>query len=107
MNLRTIGGGDNEFVAEIVQMFREDTPPNLDELDQAATSLDPVRLGKVAHGLKGSAGNFGAKHFRTLTERIEEIARSGDLAPAAAAIADLRAEYERVIAALDAALPTL
>lgn len=105
VNLRTIGGGDDEFVAEIVQMFREDTPPQFDELEAAAKALDCVRLGKVAHGLKGSAGNFGAKHFRTLTERIEEISRSGDLGPAPAAIADLRAEYERVMAALDAAMP--
>jgi len=104
-NLRTIGGGDASFVAEIVQMFREDTPPNLDALDQAASAGDAVRLAKVAHGLKGSASNFGAHHFRTLTERIEALAKAADLAPAPAAIADLRAEYARVIAALDATVP--
>lgn len=107
VNLRTIGGGDDDFVAEIVQMFKEDTPPHLDELDNAAATGDATRLAKVAHGLKGSAGNFGAKHFRILTERIEDIARSGDLDPAPAAIADLRTEYARVIVALDAALPLL
>jgi HPt (histidine-containing phosphotransfer) domain-containing protein len=103
-NLRTIGGGDDAFVAEIVQMFREDTPPHLDELDKYAAAGDAVHLAKVAHGLKGSASNFGAAHFRTLTERIEQLAKSGDLATATAAITDLRAEYARVIAALNAAI---
>lgn len=103
-NLRTIGGGDASFVAEIVQMFREDTPPHLDELDASAAAGDAIRLAKVAHGLKGSAGNFGAKHFRTLTERIEAIAKSGRLSEAPAAIGELRAEYARVLTALDAAI---
>ena len=103
-NLRTIGGGDAGFVAEIVQMFREDTPPHLAELDEAIAQGDALRLGKVAHGLKGSAGNFGAKHFRALTERLESIAKSGDLAAAPAAVAELRAEFARVVAALEASL---
>ncbi|MFT3831094.1 MAG: Hpt domain-containing protein [Opitutaceae bacterium] len=104
-NLRAIGGGDAGFVAEIVQMFREDTPPNLEELAACATRRDPERLAKLAHGLKGSAANFGARHFRTLAERIEAMAKSGDLTAAPAAVAALHAEYERVIAALEALPP--
>lgn len=103
-NLRTIGGGDPAFVAEIVQMFREDTPPRLDDLDRHAVAGDATALAKVAHSLKGSAGNFGARQFRVLIERIEAIAHTGDLAAAPAAIADLRSEYARVLDALDAAL---
>lgn len=104
-NLQTIAGGDPGFVAEIVQMFSEDTPPHLDELDNAAAAGDATRLAKVAHGLKGSASNFGAAYFRTLTERIEHLAKTGDLAAAPAAIADLRTEYARVITALAIAVP--
>ncbi len=103
-NLRTIGGGDEAFVAEIVQMFREDTPPHLNELDEALAKGDAVRLGKIAHGLKGSAGNFGAKQFRLLTERIEALAKAGNLAAAPVAITELRAEFARVLTALDEAL---
>ncbi|MBK8478869.1 MAG: Hpt domain-containing protein [Opitutaceae bacterium] len=105
LNLRTIGGDDDSFVAEIVQMFREDTPPQFAELSDCVAQADPVRLGKVAHSMKGSAGNFGAKHFRHLAEAIEAIAKSGNLAQAPAAIAALQAEFERVLTALDKALP--
>lgn len=105
LNLRTIGGDDDAFVTEIVQMFREDTPPQFVELADCVAQSDAVRLGKVAHSMKGSAGNFGAKHFRHLAEAIEAIAKSGHLAAAPAAIAALRTEYERVLAALAAALP--
>ncbi len=103
--LRAIGGGDATFVVEIVQMFREDTPPNLDELDASAARGDANRLAKVAHGLKGSAANFGARRFRTLAEHIEAIAKGGALSDAPAAIAALREEYQRVITALDALPP--
>jgi HPt (histidine-containing phosphotransfer) domain-containing protein len=101
-NLRAIGGGDAAFVSEIVQMFREDTPPNLDQLDASIARGDAERLAKVAHGLKGSAANFGAKPFRALAERIEAIAKAGDLGPAPAAVVELRAEYARIMAALEA-----
>jgi HPt (histidine-containing phosphotransfer) domain-containing protein len=92
-------------VAEIVQMFREDTPPQLDALDSHAAGGDTVRLAKVAHGLKGSASNFGAQHFRSITERLEHLAKAGNLADAPAAIAELRTEYARVLAALEALPP--
>ena len=104
LNLRTIGGDDDAFVAEIVQMFREDTPPHFAELTACVAQGDAVRLAKVAHSMKGSASNFGAKHFRHLAENLEAIAKSGNLATATAAIEALRAEYERVVAALAVAL---
>ena len=63
-----------------------------------------VSFAKVAHSMKGSASNFGAKHFRHLAENLEAIAKSGNLATATAAIEALRAEYERVVAALAVAL---
>ena len=103
-NLHTIGGGDPAFVAEIVQMFREDTPPRLEELDACVAAGDAERLAKVAHSLKGSVSNFGAKHLRTLLEHLEAIARSNDLSRAAASVAALRTEYDRVLAALAAHL---
>jgi len=103
-NLRQIGGGDAAFVGEIVQMFREDTPPHLAELDACVAHGDAVRLAKVAHGLKGAASNFGAKHFRTVAEQLEHAAKNGDLAPVPAACTELRAEYARILAALDAYL---
>ena len=43
-NLRAIGGDDAGFVAELVQLFREDTPPQLDELARCASSGDAGRL---------------------------------------------------------------
>lgn len=101
-NLRTIGGGDAAFVAEIVQMFREDTPPRLEELDACVASGQADRLAKVAHSLKGSASNFGAVPLRALLEQLEAIAKGGDLARAPDSIAALRTEYARVLAALDA-----
>jgi len=99
-NLRQIGGGDDSFLDEIVQMFREDTPPRLDELDECMAKGDAVRLGKVAHGLKGAASNFGAKHFRTLAEQLEHAGKNGNLAAGPAACAALRSEFTRILAAL-------
>jgi HPt (histidine-containing phosphotransfer) domain-containing protein len=103
-NLRQIGGGTDEFVAEIVQMFREDTPQRLQELDGCVARQDAAQLAKVAHSLKGAVSNFGAQRFRALAEQIEHAAKGGDLTSLPAASLELYAEYERILAALDAYL---
>ena len=103
-NLRLIGGGSDEFVVEIVQMFREDTPPRFEELTACVAQGDAGRLAKAAHSLKGSASNFGAKHFRELAEQIELLGKGGDLSVVTPVIAALKTEYERVLAALDEAV---
>ncbi|MFA5353838.1 MAG: response regulator, partial [Thermodesulfovibrionales bacterium] len=52
--------GDREFFAEVVGIFLEDCPKLMGEIHNALKEGSAAALGRAAHTLKGSAGNFGA-----------------------------------------------
>jgi HPt (histidine-containing phosphotransfer) domain-containing protein len=57
-------------------------------------------LADAAHAIKGSVGNFSAPVALAAAQRLERLARSGDLHDADAASAALEAEIIRLRAAL-------
>ena len=75
--LRALGGDDVGFLEGIVRSFLAHTERAVVELRAAATSGDRERLRRAAHGLKGSAGNVGAKPLAALARRVEEAAVAG------------------------------
>ena len=94
--------GDREFLVELVELFADDSRQLLAEIKQAVASGDSMKLMRVAHTLKGAAGNFGAKEVTAIARRMEEMGRAGSLAGAEAAAAALEVAVERLNAALGA-----
>src|SRR3954468_18655650 len=72
-------GGDPEFLVEVVEAFLADTPPRIETLHTSLASGDGEALGRAAHSLKGSSGNFGAARMQTLCADVERLARAGQL----------------------------
>src|SRR5689334_7986634 len=72
-------GGDADFLAEVVDAFRDDAPPRLVALREGNAQRDADRLMHAAHSLKGSSGNFGAARLETLCQEIEQRGRTGKL----------------------------
>jgi HPt (histidine-containing phosphotransfer) domain-containing protein len=103
-NLKEIGGGDAAFVVELIVMFGEDSPPRLEGIATALAGGDAAEVAKNAHSLKGTGANFGAERFRSLAQAIETAGKAGDLTNVPPLLAELRSEFERVRAALDAAV---
>ncbi len=58
---------------------------------------------RVAHALKGSSGNMGAKGMASICAKLEEAGSAGDLSRAPELLARLDAEFGRVRQALPAA----
>ncbi|MCC7137040.1 MAG: Hpt domain-containing protein [Planctomycetes bacterium] len=101
--LRALGGDDAGFLEGIVRSFLAHTERAVVELRAAATSGDRERLRRAAHGLKGSAGNLGAKPLAALARRVEEAAvAGGDARPVVESVAS---EAERVRRRLSIELP--
>ena len=63
---------------------------------------DAKVLERAAHTLKSSVGTFGAKAAFGAALRLEMVGRSGDLAEAEAAYAELETELARLEPALAA-----
>jgi two-component system, sensor histidine kinase and response regulator len=72
-------GSDPEVLREIIQLFVEDCPKQLDAIRAGLAGGDPDAVYRAAHTLKGSIGNFQAQAIVALLQRMEARAREGDL----------------------------
>jgi HPt (histidine-containing phosphotransfer) domain-containing protein len=94
-------GGDRELLKELVDLFREDCPRALQEIEDALAQGNARQLQQAAHGLKGSVGIFGATATVAAAQRLESIGQSGDLTGAAEAYDALQVQLRRLDPALD------
>jgi len=83
-------------LAEIIDLFIEQTPDLLRSLNEASAQQDAVGLRKAAHTLKGSCGNLGADRMAALCRDLEVAAKQGTLSSARALIARIEQEYQSV-----------
>jgi len=54
-NLRELSPDDDSFIIEIIDIFLEDTPKQISELDSSLTSQDVEVFGRAAHSIKGNS----------------------------------------------------
>ena len=96
-----------DVVIELSRLFAEDTPERISAMRAAVDDGDPGALHLAAHSLKGSAANMGATAFADLCEQLESMGLTGSLDGAAALMAELERRGPMVVAAIEAALPTI
>lgn len=99
-NLRALSPEDPGFLRELIEIYLEDTPKRLAEVESALAKHDGPALIRAAHTIKGSSGNFGASTLARCAHEIETFGKSGDFTAAAAALPGFTAEFGRVNAAL-------
>ncbi len=93
-------GGNVRLLAELVELFLEDSAGWLADLAGALERGDAAGAQFTAHLLRGSAANFGAQAACRAGRAVEDLARAGDLPGAAAACGELRACLHRLRPAL-------
>ena len=101
---KTMGGGD-AFLAELLDVFQADAPELLTDMTHAVAWGDPAGLRQAAHSLKSNSASFGATRLAALCQEAERLGKAETLEGAAAKVAQIGAEYEKVLAALDWTLP--
>jgi CheY-like chemotaxis protein len=94
--------GSAEVLKNVIDIFFRETPPLLQALHQAASQGDVAALQRTAHSLKSGSANLGARRLAELCRVLEASARSGDLARAPLQVAEIEAEYGKVLPALAA-----
>ncbi len=99
-SLRDISDRRDEFLAELAQLFLDDSPQRLDAIEEAVVSRDGEALRSAAHALKGSAGNLGAFRLRAAAAVLETAGAANALDEAPERFADLRREYAHAERAL-------
>ena len=88
-------GGDMEFLAESLELFRTNWPALWNRLNDAVAGKDFHAAERAAHAIKGSVSNFGAKAAAAAALRLEVMGRQQDLSPAGGALAELEREINR------------
>jgi CheY-like chemotaxis protein/HPt (histidine-containing phosphotransfer) domain-containing protein len=95
-------GGDREFLTELVSLFREDCPKQLNRIKTALEKMDPSEVLRGAHSLRGTLANLAARPAADLAAEIEHAGKAGDLDRAKAAFQSLGLKLPRVLEALGA-----
>ena len=89
--------GDRALLAELIEIFLEDCPRRLHELEQAVTEGNTILVKQTAHSLKGMVACFGAKLAQGLAAEMEGLGKAGDLSKALGLLSTLQLEFARVI----------
>ncbi len=95
--------GDARLLSEIVDLFLDELPQLIDEIQRRISAADAVGLERAAHRLKGSVGNLGAKPAFEAAQTLEDMGREGKLTQVGEAFELLRDQVTR----LERALTTL
>jgi two-component system, sensor histidine kinase and response regulator len=93
-NLRELG--DSDLLSELTEMFFEEVPERLDALQEAIDRGDEQTIKRIAHTLKGSSGNMGARQMSRLCLDLEHAGESSDLSAAADILGLLNKEFGHV-----------
>ena len=91
---------DMELLREAVQDFLDECPKRLAALRRALECGDCQAVSRLAHALKGSVGNFAARHAVDAAQRLETIGREGEIGGGIDAFAELDKAIERLKPAL-------
>jgi signal transduction histidine kinase/DNA-binding response OmpR family regulator len=69
--------GDEELLAELIDLFITEVPGKLTGLRESQTSNDTPALADFAHSVKGMAGHFCAVSLVEKAKQLEDTARNG------------------------------
>jgi CheY-like chemotaxis protein len=92
--------GDSQLLSELIEIYLNESPSLLAAAQRALEEKKGRDLARLAHTIKGSAGNFLARASFEAAERLEAFAEQGDFLRAQEAMSALEREMERLGRAL-------
>eukprot|EP01114_Cavostelium_apophysatum_P004580 TRINITY_DN148_c0_g1_i1.p1 TRINITY_DN148_c0_g1~~TRINITY_DN148_c0_g1_i1.p1 ORF type:complete len:119 (-),score=25.42 TRINITY_DN148_c0_g1_i1:267-623(-) len=92
--LHDISGGDISFERELIDLYRNEFANTLENLTVALASNDQKSAILYSHDIKGSSANIGAEAVRLLGERMEYLAREGQLTEASVYLPMVREAFQ-------------
>ena len=95
-------GGDDAFVADLVEPYLGDGTDQLAAIDTAVRARDAEGLVRPAHTLKSASRTVGASRLGEICRQIEALGRSSSTTGAAELASEARTEWADVESALRA-----
>ena len=85
--------GDPELLVDLIQMYLEDGPRKLAEINEGLAAQDYDRVERAAHSLKAAAGNLGAIFVQEDCETLQQASRQHELDTVRRGVEDLRGHF--------------
>jgi two-component system sensor histidine kinase/response regulator len=89
-------GGDRKILAQVVELFRSDTPLSIERIETALRARDGEALRMAAHALKGAIATVGSAAGKAAAADLERVAQSKRFDEAELTLADLRDVIRRL-----------
>ena len=68
-----------DFIMEVIEVFNEDAPKLLQDLQQALTTHDADLFRRAAHSLKSNSAAFGAMKLSEMAQELEIMGKARQL----------------------------
>jgi len=88
--------GEADVLSEILNLFLDEVPKKIHTLRAAVTAGDAVQVQRIAHSLKGSSGNIGARAMYDVCRQLDDRARSEEMSRLQLLADVLDREYAKV-----------
>lgn len=95
---------DRELLGELVDIFKEEFPRQLELLRGHIGRRDFKQVEFTGHALKGMISGLSAKRAAATAAEIERMAREGDTSGLAETVEELVREVEQFLPELDASI---
>ena len=89
------GNEQNDALREIIELFLEQTDDQISQLNEAVDNIDTETTGNIAHQLKGSSANLGARRLSDTFSQLEQFAKDNDLSQAGNLLEVIRVTFDR------------
>jgi CheY-like chemotaxis protein len=93
-------GGNAQLLPEFAGLLVGQCDKLLPQIADAVQTGDAKKLRHAAHTLKSAVAFFGAPQAKEAAQRLEEMGDAGELEGSAPVLAKLKAEVDRLLAAL-------
>jgi CheY-like chemotaxis protein/HPt (histidine-containing phosphotransfer) domain-containing protein len=97
--------GNDELMGELVQLFLDDAPVQIEAIAAALAAHAAPQLEYAAHSLKGSAASLGANALAAIARKLELRGRDQQMEGAQAELDELRSEWDQLKPELLAVCP--
>jgi HPt (histidine-containing phosphotransfer) domain-containing protein len=95
---------DHQLIRTLLTVFLADCPPHLVALQEAVAQRDATAIRRVAHALKGAAGNISAPRLFESARLMEEMAAEGRFEHVESCLQQLCTEAAAVFQAAESAI---
>ena len=97
-------GGDADLFREIIQIFLQEAPKHMTELQEALVHEDRAATERIAHTLKGELACLGVLQASHNAGELEDAGRNGDLERAASVQTLLEKDVDILLVTMRCAL---